>query len=164
MNIPERYIPQNLSNRDKKIQRKNIVKSRKLYRKNKYFTRPKLSSFKSTPSKHVKTAKKMYNITTIKPSRKLAMKTGCSKKTLTAIVDKGRAAYYSGGSRPNQTPDSWGIARLASSITGGNASTVDFHLLYSGCKPDSKALKLASKTCRKKNKCKNYSRKNSFKK
>ena len=113
MNIPERYIPQNLSNRDKKIQRKNIVKSRKLYRKNKYFTRPKLSSFKSTPSKHVKTAKKMYNITTIKPSRKLAMKTGCSKKTLTAIVDKGRAAYYSGGFSTEPDPGFLGHCKIS---------------------------------------------------
>jgi hypothetical protein len=164
MYIPNRYIPTTLSNQDKKNQRKNILKSRKLYQKDKYFTRPKIASFKTKPSAYVKTAKKIYGISTINPSRKLAIKTGCSKKTLSSIVDKGRAAYYSGGSRPNQTPDSWGIARLASAVTGGNASVVDYHLLHSGCKSNSKALKLASKTCRKKRKCKNYSMKKHSKK
>ena len=164
MYIPGRYIPTTLSTQDKEKQRKNILKSRKLYQKDKYFRRPKVVSFKSKPSNHVKTAKKLYDISTIKPSRKLAKKTGCSKKTLNSIVDKGRAAYYSGGSRPNQTPDSWGIARLASAVTGGNASVVDYHLLHSGCKSNSKALKLASKTCRKKGKCKNYSMKKKSKK
>jgi len=156
MNIQKRYIPTILSNKDKKTQYKNLIKSRKLYKKGKYYTRPKVKSFKSKPSNHVKTAKKLYGISSITPSRKLAIKTGCSAKTLTSIVNKGRAAYYSGGSRPNQTPDSWGIARLASTITGGNSSVVDYHLLHSGCKPNSKALKLATKTCRKKGKCKKY--------
>ena len=164
MNIQKRYIPTILSNKDKKIQRQNILKSRKLYKKGKYYTRPKVKSFKSKPSNHVKTAKKLYGILSIKPSRKLAIKTGCSTKTLTSIVNKGRAAYYSGGSRPNQTPDSWGIARLASTITGGNSSVVDYHLLHSGCKPNSKALKLATKTCRKKGKCKKYTIKKHSKK
>ena len=164
MNIPKRYIPTILSNKDKKKQRQSILKSRRLYKKGKYYTRPKVKSFKAKPSNHVKTAKKLYGVSTIKPSRKLAIKTGCSVKTLTSIVNKGRAAYYSGGSRPNQTPDSWGIARLASTITGGNASVVDYHLLHSGCKPNSKALKLATKTCRKKGKCKKYTVKKHSKK
>lgn len=156
MYIPKHYIPTSLSKKDSETQHTNILKSRKLYKKGKYYTRPKVKSFKSKPSQHVKTAKKIYNVSTIKPSRKLAIKTGCSKKALSSIVNKGRAAYYSGGSRPNQTPDSWGIARLASTITGGNSSIVDYHLLHAGCKPNSKALKLATKTCNKKGKCKNY--------
>ena len=156
MYIPKRYIPNILTNKDKKKQRQNILKSRKLYTEGKYYTRPKVSSYQSKPSNHVKTAKKLYGISSIKPSRKLSIKTGCSTKTLTSIVNKGRAAYYSGGYRHNQTPDSWGIARLASTITGGNSSVVDYHLLHSGCKPNSKALKLATKTCRKKGKCKKY--------
>ena len=164
MYIPKRYIPNTLTNKDKKKQRQHILKSRKLYKTGKYYTRPKVLSYKSKPSNHVKTAKKIYNISSVKPSRKLAIKTGCSTKTLTSIVNKGRAAYYSGGSRPNQTPDSWGIARLASTITGGNSSVVDYHLLHSGCKPNSKALKLATKTCRKKGKCKKYTVKKHSKK
>ena len=34
-------------------------------------------------------------------------------------------AYYSSGSRPNQTPYSWGMARLYSVIMGGSARRVD---------------------------------------
>jgi len=64
---------------------------------------------------------------------------------LSEIVRKGEGAYYSSGSRPNQTPQSWAYARLASAITGGKAAKVDYHILEKGCKPDSKALKLAKK-------------------
>ena len=41
------------------------------------------------------------------------------------IMDKGMGAYFSGGSRPNQTPSSWAYARLASVIVGGPARKVD---------------------------------------
>lgn len=41
------------------------------------------------------------------------------------IMDKAMGAYFSGGSRPNQTPASWAYARLASVITGGPARKVD---------------------------------------
>ena len=39
--------------------------------------------------------------------------------------DKGRGAYYSSGSRPNQTAESWALARLASVIMNGGARKVD---------------------------------------
>ena len=55
---------------------------------------------------------------------------------------KGEGAYYSSGSRPNQTARSWGIARLASAITGGKSSKVDYHLLKQ-CNHTKKAYKLA---------------------
>jgi hypothetical protein len=87
------------------------------------------------------------------PNKELSVKTGCKISALEKIVKKGEGAYYSSGSRPNQTAESWGIARLASSITGGNASIVDYHILKSGCKKTSKALKLANKTCKKQGKC-----------
>ena len=60
-------------------------------------------------------------------------------------MNKGRGAYYSSGSRPNQSAESWGLARLASAITGGNASKIDYGILESGCKPNSPALLLAQK-------------------
>ena len=53
MKIPERYIPKVLNKRDKKKQEGYINKSRKLYKKGKYFARPKVKSFKSKPSKHL---------------------------------------------------------------------------------------------------------------
>jgi len=57
-------------------------------------------------------------------------------------VNKGEGAYYSSGSRPNQTPQSWGLARLASSITAGKAAAVDYHLLKQ-CDHRKKAFRLA---------------------
>jgi len=154
-NIIERYIPKILSKKDYNKQRKKILKSRKLYRKGKYYQRPSVKSFKSKKSRHLEHARQLYGIDKIHPSKELAEKTQCSKEALEKILNKGRGAYYSSGSRPNQTAESWGIARLASSITGGNASIVDYHILKSGCKKTSKALKLANKTCKKQGKCKN---------
>jgi hypothetical protein len=151
-NIIERYIPKSLSRNDLKKQKKNILKSRKLYKKGVYYQRPKVKSYKSKKSKHLEHARKLYDIENIIPSKELAEKTQCSQEALEKIVNKGRGAYYSSGSRPNQTPDSWGLARLASSITGGNASIVDYHILKDGCKKTSKALKLANKTCKKQRK------------
>ena len=40
-------------------------------------------------------------------------------------MDKGKGAYYSSGSRPNQTAHSWAYGRLASVILGGPARKID---------------------------------------
>lgn len=152
MNIPVRYIPKTLSKKDYKTQKRNINKSRKLYKNHTYFIRPKVKTFKSRKSNHLSRARELYGIDTMRPSKKLAERTGCTQSSLEKIVNKGRGAYYSSGSRPNQTADSWGYARLASSITGGNASIVDYHILKDGCKPSSIALKKARKTCKNQNK------------
>jgi hypothetical protein len=87
----------------------------------------------------------MYKVDTIRPSLNLAKRTGCSQKALRKIVNKGRGAYYSSGSRPNQTAESWGIARLASAVTGGPASKIDYDILKDGCSKTSIALKKAIK-------------------
>ena len=149
LNVPQRYIPKILSKNDKSKQKKYLRKSRKLYKKGKYFERPKVKTFKSRKSNHLKRAEKIYNVKRIQPNDELARKTKCNRSALKKIVNKGQGAYYSSGSRPNQTGESWGLARLASSISGGNASIYDFHVLKEGCKPSSKALKLARKTCKK---------------
>jgi hypothetical protein len=143
--IPRRYIPFTLSRKDKIKQKNMILKSRKLYKKKKFFTRKNVSSFKSKPSNHIINAKRIYNIDKISPSRELAKKTGCSLQALNKIVNKGEGAYYSSGSRPNQTPQSWGLARLASAVTGGKASQVDFSILKEGCSHTGKAYRLAKK-------------------
>lgn len=152
VNVPQKYVPKNLSKKDKKKQRAQLLKSRKNYNKGKYYTRKKVSSFKSKESPHIKKARKMYKVNNIKPTRKLAKKTKCSIKGLRRMVQKGQGAYYSSGSRPNQTGHSWGYARMASGITGGKASAVDFHILKEECKKDSKALRLAKKAMIKYNK------------
>lgn len=145
---PKRYIPKILSALDKVLQKNELNKSKKLYTKKQYHTRTKISSFKSKPSSHIENAKKIFKIKSIVPTKKLAKKTGCSVKTLRKIMKKGQGAYYSSGSRPNQTAHSWGKARLASALTGGKASAIEYSLLKAGCKRSSKALKLATKAKR----------------
>jgi hypothetical protein len=141
--IPLRYLPRSLTKRDKKKQLGMLQKSRKLYKKNKYFTREKVPSYKKKTSIHVLNAEKIYGIKSIQPDKQLALKTGCKLTALKQIVAKGQGAYFSSGSRPNQTAHSWGMARLASSITGGKAAAVDFHILDEGCDHKKKAYRLA---------------------
>ena len=145
MKIIRRYVPSSLSKHDKIRQRKMILTSRRLYRRGKYYTRKSVKSFSSKPSKHVSRAKKMYNVDDINASSRLSKATGCTRKGLLEIIRKGEGAYYSSGSRPNQTPQSWGKARLASAITGGNASKVDFHIINNECSHRKSAYRLAQK-------------------
>jgi hypothetical protein len=79
----------------------------------------------------------------------LALATGCSIPALQKIVNKGEGAYYSSGSRPNQTPQSWGLARLASAITGGKSAAVDYNIIRDGCRHTKRAFILANKARRK---------------
>lgn len=146
MNVPIKYIPKRLSRKDKAKQKKQLKKSRDAYKKGIYIHRKSLKSFKNKKSQHILNAEKIYKVNNIVVNKELAKKTGCSLNALNKIVKKGQGAYYSSGSRPNQTAHSWGIARLASSISGGKAAAVDFNILKEGCKANSKALKLAKKS------------------
>jgi hypothetical protein len=147
--FPTRYLPRNLSTNDKKKQLKMLLKSKKLYKKHSYFTRKNISSYKNKPSNHISNARKIYNIQNITPNHQLAIKTGCTLSALNQIVKKGKGAYFSSGSRPNQTPQSWGLARLASSITSGKSAAVDFDIINRGCKHNGKAFILANKSRKK---------------
>jgi len=147
--IPKKYAPDRLSPKDKKKQIRALRRSRRAYKKGKYISRPKVKSFKSKTSSHILNAKQIYKVDKIRPSKELAKKTGCSIKALSKIVAKGKGAYFSGGSRPNQTAASWGYARLASTITGGKAAAVDFSILEEGCSKNSKALRLAKQSRKK---------------
>lgn len=129
MNIPDRYHS-NLSKKDEKKQLKSLKKSRKNYRTKKgtkkYYSRPKLKSFKERESSWTKKFHKLYpNIKTLKDISK-AVK--IDKKALMAVKKKGMGAYYSSGSRPNQTAESWGLARMYSYILGGKTRIYDKHI------------------------------------
>jgi hypothetical protein len=141
--FPKKYVPSGLTKKDRKKYAKSLLKSRKAYKKGNYYTRPIVSSYLHKTSKHVLKARRVYNVEDVKPSRELSFKTGCSLKALKQIVRKGEGAYFSSGSRPNQTAQSWGFARLASAITGGKSAAVDWHIIKSGCNPKGKAYKLA---------------------
>ena len=136
--VPKTYIPESLSESDKKKQAKSILQEKK---------RPKLESFESKPSPFIKKFIKKYDkkIT----DKKWIHENLLSYKGQREVLDKAKGAYFSSGSRPNQTAHSWGRARLASSITSGKAAAVDYKLLEQGCKKNSKALKLAKKSLKK---------------
>ena len=146
MNVPVKYLPKRLSKKDKAKQKKQLQKSRAAYKKGIYINRKPLKSFKNKKSQHLINAEKLYKVNKVVINNNLAKKTGCSIKALNKIVKKGIGAYYSSGSRPNQSAHSWGIARLASSISGGKAAAIDYNILVEGCNTNSKALKLAKKS------------------
>jgi hypothetical protein len=60
--FPIRYLPKNLTKKDKKTQMQMLVKSKQLYKNNKYYTRKRLSSYKNKPSQHIINARKIYGI------------------------------------------------------------------------------------------------------
>ena len=144
-----RYLPKSLTAKDKKKQYKMLKKSKRLYKKGKYYTRKHVKSFRSKTSPHIVKARKVYGVKKIGATKELAKKSGCSKKALAKIINKGAGAYYSSGSRPNQTGQSWGISRLASALTSGKAGAVDYNILVNGCKKGTKGYNSA-KSSRKK--------------
>ena len=156
-NIPTKYVPSHiLTAKDTKKQKSYIRKSRKMYKKGVYFNRPLVKSYKTRKSNHVNNTKRIYGVNTVVPNKELATKTQCSLNTLKKIVNKGRGAYYSSGSRPNQSAESWGLGRLGSALTGGHSSVIDFPLLHKGCNHNGKAYKMAKKTCKKMGRCTKY--------
>lgn len=147
--FPVRYIPPNITKTDVQRQARMILHSRKMYKKHAYSTRAKISSYKSKPSSHIVRARKIYKVAHIAPTPELAKNTGCSVSALREIVKKGEGAYYSSGSRPNQTAQSWGYARLASSITAGKSAAVDYAILEKGCNHTKRAFRFAQQSRRK---------------
>jgi hypothetical protein len=143
MLVPLKYIPKRLSRKDKAIISKELKKSRKLYRSGHYYKRKSVSSYPQRKSSHLSKAKQIYNIDNMFVTKELSLKTKCSLKGLDEIVRKGEGAYYSSGSRPNQTPQSWGYARLASAITGGKSAVIDFSIINEECDHNSIPYKLA---------------------
>ena len=138
-----RYLPKKLTAKDRKKQRNMLLKSRRLYKQNQYYTRKHVKSFSNKTSKHIIKARQIYNVETIGATTELSKKSGCSKTALKKIINKGAGAYYSSGSRPNQTAQSWGVARLASALTSGKAGAIDYTILNNGCKRGSKGYKMA---------------------
>jgi hypothetical protein len=148
MKIPIRYLPKRLTRKDKSKQIRMLMRSRRLYKNNKYYTRKRIPSYKSKTSNHIVDARRIYKISNVDPNKELASKTGCTLSALHKIVRKGEGAYFSSGSRPNQTSQSWGIARLASSITGGKSAAVDYNIIEKGCNHKKRAFILANRAKR----------------
>ena len=121
-NIPKKYT-KGLTYKDKKKQVKNIKTAKKAYKNKRYIDRPKLKSYKNKTSSWTDKFKIKYgDITKIKDISKA---TSIPEGALKAVLKKGRGAYYSSGSRPNQTAESWGRARMYSYIMGGPTRKYD---------------------------------------
>jgi hypothetical protein len=111
-NVPDQYL-KGLKGKEREKQIKSIFEGT---------IRPK-TNVKNKRSSYVEKFEKKYKTKITDKEfihKNIITKTGQKK-----IIDKGMGAYYSGGSRPNQTPTSWGLARLASVIMGGGARKVD---------------------------------------
>jgi hypothetical protein len=145
--IPQNYVPQHLSTKSRGKATSELKKSRRAYKEGKYHTRKKIAGFKSRKTSWASKAAELYGLDKNKPISilELSKKTKCKRSALDKIVKKGQGAYYSAGSRPNQTAHSWGKARLYSAVSGGPAAKVDAAILLEGCKPSSTALKLSKK-------------------
>lgn len=111
-NVPATYL-KGLKGKERQKQIKSIFEGK---------DRPKTSVKSKRSSWVVKFEKKYKTKITDKEfiHKNIITKTGQKK-----IIDKGKGAYYSSGSRPNQTPTSWGLARLASVILNGPSRKID---------------------------------------
>lgn len=121
--IPKKYVPESLSIPDLRKQLKSIVEKT---------DRPQVKSFKSKESTWTKKAREYFGEgNTSKRDIAKNLSKGNKKreeelfKGLDQIYKKGEGAFYSSGSRPNQTPQSWASARLFSVLFGGKARQID---------------------------------------
>ena len=114
----KKYVPKTLSEKDKKKQIKSIQDKT---------IRPKLDSFKSKRSSWVKKFEDKYK-------NKISNKKFINDNLLSyegqkQVIKKGMGAYFTSGSRPNQSKESWALARLASALLGGKAQKLDKDIL-----------------------------------
>ena len=117
--VPKNYV-EGLKGNDRRKQIKSIFEGT---------FRPK-TKFKSKESKWTKMFNEKYGkeIDKMKggrSKRNIAKVTGIPFKAIDEVFKKGEGAYYSAGSRPNQSPQSWAYSRTYSYILGGNARKVD---------------------------------------
>ena len=135
MTIPDHYLA-GLSKKDREIQKRNIKLAKKSYKKNyknkerRFVSRPKLKSFEGKTSRHIVDFHRKYGITiSEKKLPEIEKVTGIPRRALEKVIQKGKGAYYSSGSRPNQTAHSWAYARLASFLLGRGDYKIDKHVL-----------------------------------
>ena len=114
--VPKTYLPDTLSAGDKKKQIKSIFEK----------TERPVVKFKEKRSSWAEKFEKKYK-TTIRDTdfidKNILKKAGQEK-----IIMKGKGAYYSSGSRPNQNAFSWGYGRLASVIMNGPSRKLDIKI------------------------------------
>lgn len=123
--FPKQYTAK-LSRKDKQKQLTNLKRLKKAYSQKKYINRPKLSSYQSKKSSWTEKFHKLYP--EAKTIKQISKAVKIPEKALREVIKKGKGAYYSSGSRPNQTASSWGKARMYAYIFGSPTRRVDHHI------------------------------------
>lgn len=113
-NIPKRYLPDSLSPADRKKQIKSIFEKKD---RPKIDKKPRKSSW--TVMFNKKYGEELKGMKGGKSVKNIAKVVGIPEKALKEIFKKGEAAYYSSGSRPNQSASSWAYGRIYAYIMGG---------------------------------------------
>ena len=112
--IPKRYLPDSLKGKDRQAQIKSIFEGK---------DRPKTKVKEKKSSWTIQFDKEYGDkLDAMKGKRSksnIAKVTGIPLKAVNEVYKKGEGAYYSSGSRPNQTPQSWARGRLYAYIMGG---------------------------------------------
>ncbi len=113
-NIPKRYLPDTLSKSERQKQIKSIFEGKE---------RPK-TKVKEKKSTWTTQFDKEYGVQldAMKGKRSksnIAKVTGIPLKAINEVYKKGEGAFYSSGSRPNQTASSWARGRIYAYIMGG---------------------------------------------
>ena len=123
--FPKKYTAK-LSRKDKKKQLSQLKSLKKAYSQGKYLDRPKLKSYKNKESGWTAKFHKLYP--EAKSIKQISKAVKIPEKALKEVIKKGKGAYYSSGSRPNQTASSWGKARMYAYILGSPTRKVDHHI------------------------------------
>jgi hypothetical protein len=113
-NIPKRYLPDSLSKADRQKQIKSIFEKKE---------RPKVKTKERKSSYTIKFDKKygdeIDKLKGGKTKKNIAKVSGIPFKAINEVFKKGEGAYYSSGSRPNQSASSWAYGRTYAYIMGG---------------------------------------------
>jgi len=114
-NIPKRYLPDTLKGKDRQKQIKSIFEEK---------DRPKTKVKERKSSWTIQFDKeygdKLDEMKGKRSKSNIAKITGIPLKAVNEVYKKGEGAYYSSGSRPNQTASSWARGRLYAYIMGGD--------------------------------------------
>tara|TARA_B100001094_G_scaffold213396_1_gene207448 strand:- start:1311 stop:1757 length:447 start_codon:yes stop_codon:yes gene_type:complete len=113
-NIPKQYLPDTLKGKDRQKQIKSIFE-----KKERPTTKVKSKKSNWTNLFSKKYGKELDEMKGKRSKKNIAKVTGIPFKAIDEVYKKGEGAYYSSGSRPNQTPSSWARGRIYAYIMGG---------------------------------------------
>lgn len=113
--IPKRYLPDSLKGKDRQAQIKSIFE-----KKERPQTKVKDKKSTWTIQFDKEYGAKLDAMSGKRSKKNIAKVTGIPFKAIDEVYKKGEGAYYSSGSRPNQTPSSWARGRVYAYIMGGD--------------------------------------------